>query len=116
MARFEPRPLGEALIVDAVRTPVGRGHPEKGVLRDIHPADLLGRTYEGLLERSGVASDEVDNVITGCVYQIAEQSAGIARSAWLQKGLAERTGATTLDIRCGSGQQALHTAALRVAA
>jgi acetyl-CoA acyltransferase len=105
-----------AFIVEAVRTPVGRGHPEKGMLKDLHPADLLGRTYLGLLERSGVPPAEVDNVFTGCVYQTAEQSAGIARSAWLQKGLPETTGATTIDIRCGSGQQALHFAALRIAA
>ncbi len=106
----------DAFIVEAVRSPVGRGHPEKGVLRDLHPADLLGRVYAGLIERSGIDAAQVDNVITGCVYQVAEQSAGIARSAWLQKGLPESTGATTLDIRCGSGQQALHFAALRVAA
>jgi acetyl-CoA acetyltransferase family protein len=106
----------QAFIVEAVRTPVGRGNAEKGALRDLHPADLLGRTYEGLIARSGIDPAQVDNVITGCVYQIAEQSSGIARSAWLQKGLPETTGATTLDIRCGSGQQALHTAALRVAA
>jgi acetyl-CoA acetyltransferase family protein len=105
----------DTVIVDALRTPVGRGHPEKGMLRNIHPADLLGRTYEGLLQRSGIDPALVDNVVTGCVYQIAEQSAGIARSAWLQKGLPESTGATTLDIRCGSGQQALHFAALRIA-
>lgn len=106
----------ETVIVEAVRTPVGRGHPEKGMLRDIHPADLLGRTYEAVLERAGIDPQLVDNAITGCVYQIGEQSSGIARSAWLQKGLPETTGATTLDIRCGSGQQALHFAALRVAA
>jgi acetyl-CoA acetyltransferase family protein len=106
----------DAFIVEAVRSPVGRGHPEKGVFRDVHPADLLGRTYAALIERSGIDPTQVDNVITGCVYQIAEQSAGISRSAWLQKGLPESTGATTLDTRCGSGQQALHFAALRVAA
>src|SRR3954469_7971666 len=106
----------DAFIVEAVRSPVGRGHPEKGVLRHLHPADLLGRTYAGLIERSGIDPAHVDNVITGCVYQTAEQSAGIARNAWLQKGLRESTGATPLDIRCGSGQQALHFAALRVAA
>ncbi|HEX5193211.1 MAG TPA: thiolase family protein [Solirubrobacteraceae bacterium] len=107
--------LRDAFIVDAVRTPVGRGHPEKGIYKDIHPADLLGRTYVGLLQRSGIDPAEVDNVIAGCVYQIGEQSQGITRNAWLQKGLPETTGATTLDIRCGSGQQALHFAALRVA-
>lgn len=106
----------DAVIVEAVRTPVGRGHPEKGIFRDIHPADLLGRVYVAVLERAGVDPELVDNVLTGCVYQTAEQAQGIARNAWLQKGLPETTGATTLDIRCGSGQQAAHLAALTVAA
>jgi acetyl-CoA acyltransferase len=105
-----------AYIVGAVRTPVGRGHPEKGDLREIHPADLLGRVYVALLERTGVEPALVDNVITGCVYQTAEQSQGIARNAWLAKGLPEHTGATTLDVRCGSGQQAVNVAALKVGA
>jgi acetyl-CoA acyltransferase len=108
--------MNPAYIVDAIRTPVGRGHPEKGDLRGIHPADLLGRTYAGLLEHAGVVPAEVDNVITGCVYQSGEQSQGIARNAWLAQGLPERAGATTLDIRCGSGQQAINVAALKVAA
>jgi len=106
----------DVVIVEAVRTPVGRGHPEKGAYRDVHPADLLGRTYVGLLERAGVGSSEVDNVIAGCVYTIAEQSSGITRTAWLQKGLDQRAGATTVDVRCGSGQQAINLAALRIAA
>jgi acetyl-CoA acetyltransferase family protein len=106
----------EVVIVDAVRTPVGRGHPTKGYYRDVHPADLLGRCFAEVLDRAGVDSGEVDNVIAGCVYQIAEQSAGITRNAWLQKGLAETAGATTVDIRCGSGQQAVHLGALRIAA
>ncbi len=105
----------EAVIVGAVRTPVGRGHPEKGALRDVHPADLLGRTYVALLERTGVDPAQVDNVVAGCVYQTAEQAQGITRNAWLQKGLPQETGATTLDIRCGSGQQAIGFGALRVA-
>jgi acetyl-CoA acyltransferase len=105
-----------AVIVEAVRTPVGRGHPEKGIYRDIHPADLLGRAYEGVIARAGIDANEVDNVIIGCAHQVAEQSTGIARTAWLQKGLPESTGATTVDIRCGSGQQAVHFAALRIQA
>jgi acetyl-CoA acyltransferase len=104
----------EAVIVEAVRTPVGRGHPEKGALRDVHPADLLGRCYVAVLERAGVDPEAVDNVIAGCVYQTAEQAQGISRNAWLQKGLPEETGATTVDIRCGSGQQAIHFAALKI--
>lgn len=111
-----PLPEHQAYIVDAVRTPVGRGHPERGIYRDIHPADLLGRTYAGLIAHAGIDANEVDNVIVGCVYQAGEQAGGITRSAWLQKGLPERTGATTVDTRCGSGQQAVHLAALRVAA
>jgi acetyl-CoA acyltransferase len=105
-----------ALIVEAVRTPVGRGHPEKGIYRDIHPADLLGRAYEGVIARAGIDAEEVDNVFAGCAHQVAEQSSGIARTAWLQKGLPERAGATTVDIRCGSGQQAVHFGALRIQA
>jgi acetyl-CoA acyltransferase len=108
--------LRDVVIVEAVRTPIGRGHPEKGALRTVHPADLLGRVFVELLARAGLASELVDNVVAGCVYQIAEQSSGITRNAWLQKGLAETTGATTVDIRCGSGQQAVHIAASRIAA
>jgi acetyl-CoA acetyltransferase family protein len=106
----------DVFITEAVRTPVGRGHPEKGIFRNVHAADLLGRTFEALIRRAGIDSAEVDNVIAGCVMQIGEQSAGITRSAWLQKGFAPTAGATTVDVRCGSGQQAVNLAALRVAA
>jgi acetyl-CoA acetyltransferase len=64
----------------------------------------------------GVSAEHVDNVIAGFVYQIGEQSAGITRNAWLQMGLPADAGATTVDIRCGSGQQAVHFAALRILA
>ncbi|MFC9555233.1 thiolase family protein [Rhodococcus sp. NPDC056960] len=106
----------QAVIIDAVRSPVGRGHADKGVLRDVHPADLLGQCYEGVVQRAGIDPAAVDNVITGCANQIAQQSSGIARTAWLQKGLPATTGATTVDIRCGSGQQAAHYAASSIAA
>jgi len=106
---------GDALIVEAVRTPVGRGHPEKGIYRDVHPADLLGRTYVGLIDRAGIDPAAIDNVIVGCAHQVAEQSSGISRTAWLAKGLPQSTGATTVDIRCGSAQQAAHFAALTIA-
>jgi acetyl-CoA acyltransferase len=106
----------EVYIVEAVRTPVGRGHREKGIFRDVHPAVLLGRTFVELLARAGVDSARVDNAIAGCVYQIGEQSTGITRNAWLGRGLAEETGAITVDIRCGSGQEATHFGALRIAA
>ncbi|QTJ70267.1 thiolase family protein (plasmid) [Rhodococcus sp. ZPP] len=106
----------QAVIIDAVRSPVGRGHAEKGVLRDVHPADLLGQCYEGVLQRAGIDPAAVDNVIAGCANQIAQQSSGIARTAWLQKGLPATTGATTVDIRCGSSQQAAHYAASSITA
>jgi acetyl-CoA acyltransferase len=106
----------EALIIDACRTAVGRGHAEKGVFRDIHPADLLGRTFTELLRRSKMDPTEVENVICGCAHQIAEQGSGITRTAWLQAGLPTEAGATTVDVRCGSGQQAVNYAALSVAA
>jgi acetyl-CoA acetyltransferase family protein len=107
---------GAALIIDAARTPVARAHAEKGIYRDVHPADLLGRAYLGIIERSGIDAASVDNVIVGCAHQVAEQSSGISRTAWLAKGLPESTGATTIDIRCGSGQQAVHFAALSIQA
>jgi acetyl-CoA acetyltransferase family protein len=106
----------EVYIVEAVRTPVGRGHREKGIFRDVHPAELLGRTFVELLGRAGVDSGRVDNAIAGCVYQIGEQATGITRNAWLGRGLDEETGAITVDIRCGSGQEATHFGALRIAA
>jgi acetyl-CoA acyltransferase len=105
----------DVFITEATRTAVGRGNRETGIFRDVHPADLLGRTFAELLARAGVDSTEVDNVIAGCAIQIGDQSAGITRSAWLQKGLAPSAGATTVDVRCGSGQQAVHLGALRVA-
>ncbi|MEU2005249.1 thiolase family protein [Rhodococcus sp. NPDC019627] len=113
---MSPLAAHEAVIIDAVRSPVGRGHHEKGVLRDVHPADLLGQCYEGVLQRVGIDPAAVGNVITGCANQIAQQSSGIARTAWLQKGLPATTGATTVDIRCGSGQQAAHYAASSIVA
>jgi acetyl-CoA acetyltransferase family protein len=106
----------EAVIVAAARTPVGRGHPEKGIFAGVHPSDLLGRCLVELLERAGLDSAAVDNLVIGCAYQIAEQSSGIARTSWLAKGLHEGTGAMTVDVRCGSGEVAADIAALRIAA
>lgn len=103
-----------AFIVEAVRTPIGRGHAEKGGFRDIHPADLLGRTFVEVLHRAGLESNVVDNVIAGCAHQVGQQASGITRTAWLMKGLAQEAGATTVDVRCGSGQQAVNYAALTI--
>src|SRR4051812_27016945 len=106
----------EVVIVDAVRTPIGRGHPEKGYYKDTHPADLLGKTYTEVLSRSGVDASDVEIVLAGCVQQFGEQAFNIARNAWLQEGLPIETSATTLDLQCGSAQQAVNLGAALVAA
>jgi acetyl-CoA acyltransferase len=105
----------EVVIVEAVRTPVGRGHPEKGYYRDVHPNDLLGRTWVEVIERTGIPAEAVEDVITGCVQQYGEQSYNIGRNAWLQAGLPIETPATTIDRQCGSAQQAVNFAATLVA-
>lgn len=103
-----------AFIVAAARTPIGRGHAEKGVFRDLHPADLLGRAYLEVIARAGIDAAVVENVIAGCAHQVGQQASGITRTAWLMKGLPITTGATTVDVRCGSGQQAVNYAALTI--
>ena len=98
----------EAVIVDAVRTPVGR---RNGRLSGIHPTDLLAHTLRHLVERSGVRPEQLADVIAGCGRQVGEQSVNIARWATLGAGLPQSLPATTLDRQCGSGQQAVHFAA-----
>jgi acetyl-CoA acyltransferase len=112
-----PRLAGrEVVIVEALRTPVGRGHPEKGYYRDLHPSNLLARTYAELISRSGIDPAEVGDVICGCVQQWGEQSINIGRNAWLEAGLPEEVPATTVDRQCGSAQQAVNFAATLIAA
>ncbi len=105
----------EVVIVEAVRTPVGRGHQEKGYYKDVHPSNLLAKTYSELIERSGVPASEVEDVVTGCVQQFGEQGFNIGRNAWLEAGLPIETPATTIDRQCGSAQQAVNFAAALVA-
>jgi acetyl-CoA acyltransferase len=106
----------EVVIVEAVRTPVGRGHLEKGYYKDVHPADLLGKTYTEVLDRAGVEAAEVEDVIAGCVQQFGEQGFNVARNAWLQAGLPIEAAATTVDRQCGSAQQAVNFGAALIAA
>ncbi|MEA2378265.1 MAG: acetyl-CoA acyltransferase [Thermoleophilaceae bacterium] len=101
----------EAVIVEAVRTPIGRGHAEKGYYKDTHPNELLGKTYTELIERTGIDPSEVEDIVNGCVQQYGEQMFNVARNAWLQAGLPIETPATTLDRQCGSGQQGVNFAA-----
>jgi acetyl-CoA acetyltransferase family protein len=105
----------EVVIVEAVRTPIGRGHPEKGYYKDTHPNELLGRCYTELIERAGIPAEEVEDVITGCVQQYGEQMFNVGRNAWLQAGLPVETPATTVDRQCGSAQQAVNFAAALIA-
>ena len=105
----------EVVIVEAVRTPVGRGHKEKGYYRDLHPSNLLAHAYSELISRAGIDPAEVEDVVAGCVQQFGEQSLNIGRNAWLEAGFPIETPATTIDRQCGSAQQAVNFAAAMVA-
>jgi acetyl-CoA acyltransferase len=107
--------MREVVILEAVRTPIGKGHPEKGYYADVHPNELLGHCYTAVLDRAGIDSEIVDDVIVGCVQQIGEQSLNVGRNAWLQAGLSVETPATTVDRQCGSAQQAVNFAAALIA-
>src|SRR6201982_2583677 len=96
----------EVVIVEAVRTPIGRGHKEKGYYKDTHPNELLGRCYAEVIERAGIPAEQVEDVVTGCVQQYGEQMFNVGRNAWLQAGLPIETPATTVDRQCGSAQPA----------
>src|SRR6267154_3550356 len=100
--------MREAVIVEAVRTPIGR---RNGKLKDIHPVVLGSLVLQEIIKRSGIAPEQVDDVVFGCVTQVGEQSVNIARSAWLAAGLPFTTPGTTVDRQCGSSQQAIHFAA-----
>ena len=107
--------MRSAVIVDAVRTPSGRGKPG-GALSGVHPADLAGIVLTALLERNGLESAQVDDVILGCVSQLGDQAMNIARQAVLSARFDESVPATTIDRQCGSSQQAAHFAAQGVIA
>src|SRR6478735_2962363 len=105
----------EVVIVEAARTPVERGHPEKGYYKDVHPSTLLAKAYAEVIERAGIDPAEVEDVVAGCVQQFGEQGINIARNAWLEAGLPIETPGTTVDRQCGSAQQAVNFAAALVA-
>jgi acetyl-CoA acetyltransferase family protein len=107
--------LQDAVIVDVVRSPMGRGKPG-GSLSSLHPSDLLAQVLKQLIERSDLDPAEVEDVLIGCVSQVGEQSAVPGRNAWLAAGLPEHVPASTIDRRCGSGQQAIAFAAQGVMA
>src|SRR6185369_298505 len=105
----------EVVIVEAARTPIGRGHPEKGYYKNTHPNELLGTAFKEVIARAGIPADSVEDVITGCVQQMGEPGFNIGRNAWLQAGLPITTPATTVDRQCGSAQQAVNFGAALVA-
>ncbi|MFK4836604.1 thiolase family protein [Microbacterium sp. ZW T2_14] len=107
--------MRSAVIVDVVRTPSGRGKPA-GALSGVHPVDLVAGVLTSLLERSGLESRQIDDVLMGCVSQIGDQSLNIARQAVLAAGFDETVPAVTIDRQCGSSQQAAHFAAQGVIA
>jgi len=104
-----------ALIVDAVRSPFGRGRPT-GVLAPVHPVDLLATVFEALVIRTGFDPARIDDVMVGCAIPVGEQAGNIARHAALAAGLPESVPATTVDRKCGSSQQALQFASAVIAA
>ena len=97
----------DVVIVDWLRTAIGRAHPDKGAFRDTHPSTMLSRCFSDLIERTGLDPLLVEDVIVGCPQPFGVQSRNIARNAWLQAGLPVEVPATTLDRRCGSAQSAV---------
>src|SRR2546421_10844497 len=100
--------MREVVIVEAVRTPIGR---RNGKLKDVHPVVLGSLVLKEVVHRAGIQPDQVDDVGFGCVTQAGEQSLNVGRNAWLTAGFPFTTPATTVDRQCGSSQQAVHFAA-----
>jgi acetyl-CoA C-acetyltransferase len=105
--------MPEVVIVDAVRSPIGR---RNGGLSSMHPADLLSLVQKELIDRTGIDPAEVGQLVSGCVSQVGEQSFNIGRTAWLSAGLPQEVPATTVDTQCGSSQQATNMATALVQA
>jgi acetyl-CoA C-acetyltransferase len=101
------------LIVDAVRTPIGR---RGGGLSSVHPAQLLGVVQSAIVDRAGIDPADIGQVVGGCVSEVGEQSFNVTRTAWLAAGLPQSTAATTIDTQCGSSQQATNLATALVGA
>ncbi|MGW2650785.1 thiolase family protein [Streptomyces sp. NPDC001393] len=98
--------MPNAVLVDVVRSPMGRGKPD-GALAPVHPVELLAQVLQTLVSRTGIDPGDVDDVIMGCVGQVGEQAATPGRMAWLSAGFPISVPSTTVERRCGSGQQAI---------
>jgi acetyl-CoA C-acetyltransferase len=95
--------MAEVVIVDAVRTPVGR---RNGALSGVHANDLLGTVQRAVVARAGIPADSIEHVVGGCVGQVGEQASNVTRNAWLAAGLPLEVPATTVNVQCGSSQEA----------
>src|SRR6266536_6148524 len=105
--------IREAVIVEAIRTPIGK---RNGSLKDFHPVDMLAEVLKEVVSRAGVDPGQIEDNITGCVSQVGEQSLNVARNGWLAAGFPETIPSTTVDRQCGSSQQSIHFAAQGVIA
>jgi acetyl-CoA C-acetyltransferase len=105
--------VGKAVIVEAVRTPIGK---RGGVLAGLHAAEILGCAQRALVDRAGIDPGEIEQVVGGCVTQAGEQASNVTRTAWLSEGLPYEVAATTIDCQCGSAQQANHFVANLISA
>lgn len=103
--------MRHAVVIDAVRTPIGRAHPEKGIYRDVRGDDLSGEIMAGLLNRVGLPGSAVEDVQWGCVIQAGEQGYDVARMATLLAGLPVEVAGVTVNRNCGSSLQAINQAA-----
>jgi acetyl-CoA C-acetyltransferase len=108
--------MAEAVIVDVVRTPIGRGKPVVGDLSGVHPVALLAETYRALVERNGLGYGDIEEIYSGCVTQAGEQSNNLAKNAWLHLGTEYTAGCSTVDTQCGSAQACNHIMSALIAA
>src|SRR5215472_13003488 len=108
--------MRHAVVIDAVRTPIGRAHPEKGIYRDVRAVDLSADLMNALLERTGLPATEVEDIQWGCVQQQGEQGYDVARMASLIAGLPVEVAGVTVNRNCGSSLQAINQAAQSIVA
>src|SRR3954470_21016824 len=108
--------MRHAVVIDAVRTPIGRAHKEKGIFRDVRADDLSADLMKALLERTGIPAAEIEDIHWGCVKQQGEQGYDVARMASLIAGLPIEIGGVTVNRNCGSSLQAINQAAQSIAA
>src|SRR3989475_12682715 len=113
MASVEEELMPEPVIIEAVRTPIGK---RNGRLAGLHPAEILAAVQTEVIKRAGIEPAEVEQIVGGCVTQAGEQAANVTRNAWLSAGYPYEVAATTVDCQCGSSQQANHMVAGLIAA